>query len=82
MFFKLAFEALLKRKRVSRRTGEARENFVMIKTTDFARRTLDDDVAQCDLTIATESDAVAAPNANDRGAVKLFHVCTLIESRA
>ena len=49
----------------------------------LARRAFDDDVAQCDLAVATDGDLRPvrrrAPHADDGGAVKLFHV--LLEVR-
>jgi len=45
----------------------------VVQAADLAGRALDDDVAQGDLAIAAERDAVAAAHTHDGGGVKLFH---------
>jgi hypothetical protein len=50
----------------------------VIELAHLARRALDDDIAQCDLTITADGDLHAlgslAAHAQNGGAVKLFHL--------
>ena len=71
--FELGLEALLQREGVGGGAGEAGQDLVVVQAADLARRALDDDVAQGDLAIAAQCDAVAATHAHDGGGVKLFH---------
>src|SRR5690606_1889323 len=67
------FEALLLGEGIGRGAGEAGQDLVVVQAADLAGRALDDDVAQGDLAIAAQRDAVAAAHADDGGGVKLFH---------
>src|SRR5690606_16846669 len=71
--FELGFEALLQREGVGRGAGEAGQYLVVIQAADFPGGALDDDVAQGDLAVAAQRNAVAAAHADDGGGVKLFH---------
>ena len=73
MFFQLRFEAFEQGKRIGGRAGKTGENLVVIKPSYFARRGLDDHVAERDLTVAAHGDFIAAPHGDDGGAVKTFH---------
>ena len=73
MFLQLGFKALKQGKRVSRPAGESGEYAFVVYATYLARRGLDDDVAQCHLTIAAQRDLRAAPDRQDGGAVILLH---------
>src|SRR5690606_13955778 len=73
MLFQFGFEALLQGEGIGRGTGKTGQDLVMVEAPDFAGGTLDDDIAQGDLTVAPEGDRFAAPDADDGGGVKLFH---------
>src|SRR5690606_24179611 len=77
MFFQLGFETLEKRKRIGRAAGKTGEDPFLVQLAHLARAGLDDDIAERDLTIATEGDAVAAPHREDGGAVILLHGVSL-----
>ena len=51
---------LKQRERVSRTAGETRQNFVVMKTPDFAGRTFDHDMPECYLPIATQRDVLSS----------------------
>src|SRR5690606_29235360 len=73
VFFELGLEALLQGERVGGGTGKTGQHLLMVQAADFARRALENDVAQSNLPIAAYGDLVAAPNADDGCSVKLFH---------
>ena len=73
MFFELGFETFLQGEGVCGSAGEASQYPVVIEAPDLARRALDDDVAERDLAVTAQSDFLPAPDADDRGGVKLFH---------
>jgi len=58
--------------------GEAAQDFALIELAHLARRALHDDVAQGDLAVAAQGDFLAAAHAHNGGAVKLFHICLMI----
>ena len=60
MLFELGFEALEQRERVRRATGKSGQYPILIETPHFSRARLDDDVAQCDLTVSAERNAFTA----------------------
>jgi hypothetical protein len=73
VLFQLGFEAFLQGERVGGGAGEPGQDLVVVQAADLAGRALDDDVAQGDLAIAAQCDAVPAAHAHDGGGVKLFH---------
>ena len=75
VFFELAFEAVEQGEGVGGAAGEAAQHLALVQLAHLAGRALHDDVAQRYLAIAAERDLLAAPYAQDGGAVKLFHVC-------
>ena len=60
MFVELGVEALEQRESVSRRTGEAGQDPVVMQPANFFCALLDDDVAESDLAIAAHRDLRAA----------------------
>ena len=67
------FEALEQREGVGRAAGKTGKNVAVVERAHLARRCLDDDVAQRDLTIPAQGDAIATPHGQDGGAAVLFH---------
>src|SRR5690606_2572820 len=79
VFLELGFETFLQREGIGGGAGKARQDAILIETADFARRTLDDDVAQGDLAVSSQRNGVAAANAQNGGSVKLFHGIFLLK---
>ena len=86
MLFQLGFKALKQRESVCGCARKTRQHLAVVELAHLARRALDDDVTQCDLTITTDSDLYAlgslAAHANDGGAVKLFHLLQMGQATA
>ena len=78
MFFELGFEALEQRKGIGGGAGKAGQHPTVVQLAHLARRALDDDVAQGDLTVTANGHLPAlrglTPHADDGGAVKCFHI--------
>ena len=74
VLFQLGFETFEQGECIGRRTGEACKHLAMVELTHLARGTLDDDVAQGHLAIATDGDLHAvrclAAYAENGGAMK------------
>jgi hypothetical protein len=73
VLFELGLEALEQRERIGGGAGKAREHLVAVQLAHLARRRLDDDRAERDLPVTAQCDDVAAPHAQDRRAVIVFH---------
>ena len=70
----LPLEALEQRERIGGRSGEAREDAVVVQATHLARGRLDDDAAERHLPVAAKRDRAVAAHRKYRGAVEGFHV--------
>src|SRR5947207_479233 len=81
MLVELRLEALEERERVRGCASEAGENLVAEKPAHFARGRLDHDVSESDLSVSPQSDAGAAADRKDRGAVESFHEFPRDEAR-
>ena len=78
MLFELGLETLNQREGIGRGACEAGEHLVVMELAHLARRALDDEVAQGDLTVAADRDLPvtvrhAPAHADDGGSVKLIH---------
>ncbi len=73
VLLELGLEALEQRERVGGAAGKAGEYLVLVQTPHFARARFEHDVAERDLAVAAERDALAAPRRNDGRAVILLH---------
>src|SRR5690606_2424749 len=51
----------------------------LVELANLARRAFDDDIAQCDLAVASDGNLVAAADAQNGGCVKLFHGIFLLK---
>ena len=77
VLFQLGLKALEQGEGVGRGTGKTGQHPAMVELAHLARRALDDDIAQRDLTVAANGDLDSqrrlAPHADNGGSVKLFH---------
>src|SRR5580658_5675110 len=62
ILLQLPFETTEQRKRISRGTGESRENLVVVKSANLFRRMFNDGFAERNLPVAREDDAVFSAN--------------------
>src|SRR5690606_9281768 len=79
VFFELGLEAFLQGECVGCGAGKARQDSVVVEAADLAGRTLDDDVAERDLSVAADGDLIVAAYAQNGGCVKLFHGSFLLK---
>ena len=70
MLLELGLEALEQRERVCRAAGEASEDAIVVQPAHLACAGFHDDVAEGDLPIAAQRDAVAAAHGQNGGAVE------------
>ena len=80
MFFQFGFKALDQGERVGRAAGESGKHTSVVEFSDFSCGPLDDDIAEGDLSVATQCDAVAATDRYNGCPVKLFHMVSYIKS--
>src|SRR5581483_7943883 len=65
VFLQLRLEALEQRERIGGTAGEPGKDAVLVEAAHLARGRLQHDVAEADLAVAAERDAVAAPHRQD-----------------
>ena len=72
MFVELGLKALEQRERVGGGTCESSQYLIFVQAAHFACCGLDDDIAECNLSIAAHCDLFATSNGEYGGAVELF----------
>ena len=72
MLVEFGLKALEQRERVGGSPCESGQYLIFVQSSYFARGCLDDDIAECDLSIAAHCDLFATSNGEYGGAVELF----------
>ena len=71
VLLQLGLEALEQREGVGGAAGEAGEDLAVVQAAHLAGVALHDGVAERDLAVAADRDTAVAPDAEDRGAVRI-----------
>lgn len=74
MFFEFCLKTFDQGKCIGSASCKTGQNTSVIQLADFSCGSLDNNVAECDLTISAQSDGCAAPDRYDGCPVKLFHL--------